>query len=608
MNLDELPLNHLMVAAAGNPAEAEAILAVAVARFPEDAKAAIAYAARATARQDWPEALSRWAAVATRFKDRPEGPGGAAKALVELRRFDDASAVLESARRLFPDDRLICVMSGWVATERKDIAAAEPIWRDVRTRFPGDASGFTGGAKALGDAGRLAEAEAILLEGMERFPDSIAVVSDLAWIAHHQRNWPLLIERWRDVVARFPDAPSGYIGLGEAMITVFESDPGAQDFAAQAKALFAQARQRFADDARVAAAFAHGLVRLRDWPAAIAAWQDFIARFPADPAGPAGLGAALREAGDLAASIGQLERAAEVMPDDFRIGFQLALSVSEQRDWPRALKLWEALKRRDPSNGDIRSELPDALWKARQDQALAEDDPAVAKFEIPEILLRDNDATGEERRKLTELFMGFESIGSGCEFGLVQRRFDANPLSLLRWSAIWPDPLTKALDAQFAGVGDAEHTMVFASNGEYLTEDRRYYMLSHTFTLAASEPLETFAEAQLRRLRFLRRKLLKDLAAAEKILVYKANDGITEFEINALYQALQRYSPQISLLCVRLADAEHPPGTLDQRSAHLFVGYADRFSNVDPPVDNWVSLCQRVAAAVPARLNLQAVA
>jgi hypothetical protein len=36
-------------------------------------------------------------------------------------------------------------------------------------------------------------------------------------------------------------------------------------------------------------------------------------------------------------------------------------------------------------------------------------------------------------------FPGFENLGGNCEFGLVQRHFGAEPLSLLRWTATPPE-------------------------------------------------------------------------------------------------------------------------------------------------------------------------
>jgi hypothetical protein len=227
------------------------------------------------------------------------------------------------------------------------------------------------------------------------------------------------------------------------------------------------------------------------------------------------------------------------------------------------------------------------LWKARQDQGLAD---GTLAFEIPESLAEI------EADSLTALLMRFESIGTNCEFGLVQRRHNAEPLGLLRWAAISPDALVTALENRLSGVGEPEHTIIFAQNGEYMTEDRRYYMLSHTFTSTTAEPMERFGPLQCRRIQFLRRKLLGDLAAGVKIFVYKAHDGISDAQMMALYEAMLGYCPRIALLCVRLAAAR--AGTVERVRDKLFAGYLGRFSNVDPAVEDWIRLCQAVVDAV----------
>jgi len=121
-------------------------------------------------------------------------------------------------------------------------------------------------------------------------------------------------------------------------------------------------------------------------------------------------------------------------------------------------------------------------------------------------------------------------------------------------------------------------------------------MVSHTFTPETAEPLEKFTAQTLRRLQFLRNKLVDDLAAGEKVFVYKSNHGLSDDEAGALCAAIRRYNDKTALLCVRLENELHRRGTLEQVDDGLFIGYIDRFSTVDINVDIWLEICRKTAA------------
>jgi tetratricopeptide (TPR) repeat protein len=573
--------------------EADAILSEAVVRYPEDIRVHTAYAWMAVERGQWEEGLRRWQSVATGFRSRPDGICGAVGALLALGRFDEAKTVLAPAVTMFPDDRQVLVMKGWVATRLRDVAAAEAAWREVRERFPDEQTGYFGCAAALRDDLRLVEAENLLLEGMPRFPDVAEFPITLAQLAVDRRDWPLAVERWQAALDRFPVHPRIHAGLGTALLEAGDE--------AGAREVFEVAMQICGDDFVLGAADATAAVRLYGFAEAMTRWAQVVTNHPQNPDGHASFGRMLRESGHSDQAAMRLTAALERFPGNFDIELELALTISDQRDWGRALALWESLKRRYPDNGAVRTCLAHVLWQAQQDQlsAIAEGGEV---FEIPPLLL-DNSVTDESGADLGQamkaLFLRFESIGDNCEFGMVQRRFGAEPLSLLRWTATPPDLLVAALDSDFAGVGAPENTIVEIRNGEFITRDSRYYMFSHTFTLAGAVTLETFAPQHLRRMQFLRRKLLDDLRAAKRILVYKSNDGVTEDEAMAIHQALRRYNPDNVLLYVQLATPAHDPGTVVIAAPGLYAGYIDRFSMFDISVDCWVRLCQRLIEMLP---------
>jgi len=170
-------------------------------------------------------------------------------------------------------------------------------------------------------------------------------------------------------------------------------------------------------------------------------------------------------------------------------------------------------------------------------------------------------ADDEQVDALRALMLGFESLGENCEFGLVQRHFGVEPLGLLRWTATDVPHLILALDEEFAGVGEREHTRLHAGATEYATAHVRYGMGSHTFIKLDPPNEARIFDRMVVRLAYLRRKLVEDLEANEKIFVYSCEAGASEAQIRDLHRALGRYGSR-HLLFVTLAGPGDQPGTV----------------------------------------------
>jgi tetratricopeptide (TPR) repeat protein len=203
-----------------------------------------------------------------------------------------------------------------------------------------------------------------------------------------------------------------------------------------------------------------------------------------------------------------------------------------------------------------------------------------------------------------DVAMQFESLGGsghGCEFGLFQRHFSAEPLGLLRWADLAPDLLIRALETRLDGVGQIENTIIFIPDGsdEWWTRDTRYWMAMRSFVKTADVDQERMTKQVCRRLVFLRRKLINDLEAGEKIFVYKNMvRNLTEAELNRLHAAVRAYGDS-TLFYVRYADETHPAGTVEATEPGLLIGYIDHFaySPEDKPMGPanhaWLALCER---------------
>jgi tetratricopeptide (TPR) repeat protein len=581
----------LVLLAAGRLAEAETALAEAVERYPDNVEALTEHAFVAQLQGRWPVALARWERVIMRYPELPLPRRFCAAALLELGRYREAETVLAPALRMFPDDLELVVTQAWIATRgRTDLRAAAELWETVRSRAAERLEGYHGAAAALIEAGRLDEADELLNTAVERFPAEVAAAMEWARLPERRENWTLAATRWETVVARFPNNPESYAGLGNVLML------GSR--LAEAQMLLKAAGAQFPNDVEIAAAAARVAERGADWPQALIRWKAVQTRFPEVAIGYAGYGRSLREFGELVGATSQLREALSRFPEDLELSIELAVTLGAQRDWPQALAAWDALKRRHPGNRVVAGYITNVLGLALADQALAGSEA----FTIPPALLEASNVIEVPTTDQAAILKRFESLGDSCEFAMVQRLYDVEHLSLLRWARTSPEDLVRALDARFDGVGDPEHTVITQIKGEYITEDRRYGMRAHTFTSPTAEPLEEFAPEQCRRIQWLKGRLLTQLTAAGKIFVYTAEDRVTPAQAVALFEALQRYSERNTLLCVRAALPDHPPGSLEELRPGLWMGYLDKLSTVDISVDLWLTLCRAVVERVP-RLN-----
>jgi hypothetical protein len=145
-----------------------------------------------------------------------------------------------------------------------------------------------------------------------------------------------------------------------------------------------------------------------------------------------------------------------------------------------------------------------------------------------------------------ELASQFVSLGATCELGYVQRYLGAEPLDLLRWSAVTVQDLTRAINSGFADLGERldiggdRH-----SHDEWTARDLTYQISFHT-GLYANEIGRVALETEVRRrLAWQRERLLGDLASGEKLMVRWAARGemLDDTAVHLLAQAISRHGP-----------------------------------------------------------------
>ena len=193
------------------------------------------------------------------------------------------------------------------------------------------------------------------------------------------------------------------------------------------------------------------------------------------------------------------------------------------------------------------------------------------------------------------LLSRFESLGHRCAFGLFQRRWGIDRHDLLRFVGVQTPILVRELLNDFEGLGTESdlHAFIREDNrGLYSLYDRVRQMWFNT-----SQPIDTTTPAAVvrlagRRLRFLRRKFLEDMALGMRTFVVNSPYHIIDAEGLALHIALN-VKARNSLLWTNQTGAL-PPGTVRRLGAGMYYGQLDTLGAVegDPSDAAWFSVCK----------------
>ncbi len=274
--------------------------------------------------------------------DRQDGYIEGAKSLRALRAFTAAEQVLQQAMAHLPTAEAPVIEFAWLAQIAKDWPSALTRWETVRSRMPQHAVGFTAGAIALRESGRIDEAEALLVQALTLFPDHADVLTERAYLAQARRAWSAAAERWQALRTAHPDRLIAYTAGAQALRE--SGDPAAAD------ALLAKAAQAFPQDLGLAVAQAQSHERAQHWTDAAKAWAALRATSPAVMEAWIGGARALRATGQTDAADQLLREACERFPGQETPEFEYAWRAHHSRDWPEALLRWETIRARHPQH------------------------------------------------------------------------------------------------------------------------------------------------------------------------------------------------------------------------------------------------------------------
>jgi predicted Zn-dependent protease len=504
--------------------EAERILIQAALRFPGDFGPAHGLATLALSRRDWAQAEQLHAILRERFPNQIGSYSGGVLALRELRRYQEAEAVAATAAERFPNDSSLRIDQAWLAQSARDWNNAIDRWAAVRQERPDFLDAYIQATRAMRSAWRHDEAEALLQDAMQRFPNAPEPASEYAWTAHQLNRWDDAQARFQHLRERFPSLPDGWQG-GATVLRAQLHLPEAEALLEQAMARFPAVPQFALDHAQlpVVPHFADQ----KNWPETLRRFDKLQTAFPTFEAGFIAGVRALKDAGHPDQAEALARSASERLTGSYTLATQYAEAAADRRDWPSAITRYSAVRDRFPDrpDGDIglaralaaddrfaeaeamlcetMARLPsqaepyaeyaelatqqekwaEALqrWTVAQDRfpqeqqfahrayearmRLADADPAaaVALAQLAPAPMPDPANTDQQVR---ELAMQFESLGGrglGCEFGIFQRDCGAEPLGLLRWADMPYDMLLFTLRNHFEGVGSVEHSELFVS-------------------------------------------------------------------------------------------------------------------------------------------------
>jgi len=601
--------------------EAESLLEECAARF-SGARWLLAEAAwLALGRSDWPAAIIRAEAARTHHPDELAGYMVGMHAFLQAHRIEEAERLLGSATLRFPDEAWLHADAARLAEKRQHWDVALREWAAYRTQRPDEQEGYLRAAHVAQRAGKHPHADELLAAAIGRWPNDRVVLFEWASLPGFELNWQEKRRRLNQIIEQIPDWPE--LWLERALSFVPPSEPQRRDYP-QALAQLQELQQRFP-------AFAAGwatAIDLNRLSSRLTEAEHVAAsaleRFPGEPSIAAAHAEVLKERGQPEEALQRLSRVPPARMDEraalTKIRLQCALGrfedadatcraamasnpspglaaeyarIARRRDDGAAvIERWEQAVRLYPDRADLVAESENDRSMHQERDGL----PAVPKTSVKEYARESN------------WILRFESLGGtaqGCEFGIVQRLVGVEPLGLLRWCAIDAEQLASLLESGLDGVGSAEQTSLGtfrpdAGREEYKTTDRRFGMTMHTFVYKDDVPPDRMLQQSLRRLRFLRAKLLEDLAAAEKIFVFKqGHKPCTPQQSLRIYEAVRRHGPAW-MLNVTFADAAHASGTVERTHGDLYTGYLDHFSQLPsgelakPNMAHWLQICERM--------------
>jgi tetratricopeptide (TPR) repeat protein len=348
-----LDLDHLPAA----EAEAKASMTL----FPDHPWLGHMYAQCADMAGNASEAAARWTDLLMRHPDHSAGYDPAARALVAVGRHDEAAGLAREGLRLSakslrraeataerpsgkggasPVKPAPDLLASALRAERAgQWSEAERLWTQLRGREPTLALAYAGGARALLQLNRIAEAEMILAKARRDLPPDAGVLQAWAEAALVRGAFEIALTRFRTFRQAF-DTRRAVLGVAEALRRLGRLD--------EADAVYGELNQGRASDLALAQQYALLAETRGDGPEAIRRWTRVTTSFPDHMRGYWHLADALRRAERWAEADVVLSQMIARFPDDPETALQWAKSGRQGSLRDAGSARWDELCRRFP--------------------------------------------------------------------------------------------------------------------------------------------------------------------------------------------------------------------------------------------------------------------
>jgi len=202
--------------------------------------------------------------------------------------------------------------------------------------------------------------------------------------------------------------------------------------------------------------------------------------------------------------------------------------------------------------------------------------------------------TAEFCHDVPRLLEHFVGLGENCDFGVAQRAIGIEPFGLFRFGSCTATDLVEMLRTRFQRLAEPGDLWLEEQPppGEYWIKSRHCSFSAHTDRYSSRDDPKVVIAAHIEKTVYLKAKLIRDLARAGKLFVFKSVTDISV--IREILVQLRTYGPN-SLLWVSAADAAHPPGSVERLGDGLLRGFVSRFGTYygapSLPVEDWVAVC-----------------